>query len=431
MLLGLQDFQGVDENNMESYYQISGIHGLPYKPWNGVASTSDWQETGGFGGYCTHSSILFAPWHRPYIALWEVSSLACLQPNPLMNHTNTPKQSLYTSVQKVAAKFPPGQLRDKYVAAAKDFRAPYWDWASVPPANTPAFPTALSAPNLTVTAPDGTTKSIANPLHSFTFHPMNPSPNDFPPRWSALPTTVRYPGASDQDTITPIIANELSSLANNVGLLLLSYKNFDAFSYSQWDPNTSPGQYGSLEDVHNRIHDVTGGRGRGHMSSLDVSSYDPLFWMHLINVDRLWAIWQELNPSSFMSPRPAPYSTFSTNGGAQGKISLHIHHVPLHVAAFDHGLEFAVVGRAVLYHGDAAGLAERVGPRLLLCVLGATAPAHEVDAFGRHGGMARGGQQTREQDCADTCVQHHFYALIVVFMSGAFECPPIGSSRCG
>jgi tyrosinase len=35
----------------------------------------------------------------------------------------------------------------------------------------------------------------------------------------------------------------------------------------------------------------------------------------LSNVDRLWAIWQDLNPNSYMSPRQAPYSTFSATGG--------------------------------------------------------------------------------------------------------------------
>lgn len=32
-------------------------------------------------------------------------------------------------------------------------------------------------------------------------------------------------------------------------------------------------------------------------------------------MDRLWAIWQDLNPNANMSPRPAPYSTFSATGG--------------------------------------------------------------------------------------------------------------------
>jgi tyrosinase len=85
-------------------------------------------------------------------------------------------------------------------------------------------------------------------------------------------------GQSQDSRIAPILANELASLRSNVGLLLLSYTNFDAFSYNRWDTNTSPGDFGSIEDVHNEIHDRTG--GGGHMSSLDVSSYDPLFFFH-------------------------------------------------------------------------------------------------------------------------------------------------------
>ncbi|EGZ76806.1 tyrosinase precursor [Neurospora tetrasperma FGSC 2509] len=304
-LLGLRDFQGLDEAKLDSYYQVAGIHGMPFKPWAGVPSDTDWSQPGssGFGGYCTHSSILFITWHRPYLALYE--------------------QALYASMQAVAQKFPvEGGLRAKYVAAAKDFRAPYFDWASQPPKGTLAFPESLSSRNIQVVDVDGKTKSINNPLHRYTFHPVNPSPGDFSAAWSRYPSTVRYPnrltGASRDERIAPILANELASLRNNVSLLLLSYKDFDAFSYNRWDPNTNPGDFGSLEDVHNEIHDRTG--GNGHMSSLEVSAFDPLFWLHHINVDRLWSIWQDLNPNSFMTPRPAPYSTFvAQEGESQSK----------------------------------------------------------------------------------------------------------------
>lgn len=74
-ILGLQNLQGLDESQLTSYYQISGIHGMPFKPWDGVGSDSDWEESSGFGGYCTHSSILFTTWHRPYIALYEVKRI--------------------------------------------------------------------------------------------------------------------------------------------------------------------------------------------------------------------------------------------------------------------------------------------------------------------------------------------------------------------
>lgn len=51
------------------------------------------------------------------------------------------------------------------------------------------------------------------------------------------------------------------------------------------------------------------------MSALEVSAFDPLFWLHHFNVDRLYAIWQDLNPDSFMSARPAPFSTFNAEAG--------------------------------------------------------------------------------------------------------------------
>lgn len=45
-----------------------GIHGYPDIPWDGVTG-EDY-----IVGYCTHSSVLFPTWHRPYLALFEVLS---------------------------------------------------------------------------------------------------------------------------------------------------------------------------------------------------------------------------------------------------------------------------------------------------------------------------------------------------------------------
>nr|4YD9_A Chain A, hemocyanin [Todarodes pacificus]4YD9_D Chain D, hemocyanin [Todarodes pacificus]4YD9_G Chain G, hemocyanin [Todarodes pacificus]4YD9_J Chain J, hemocyanin [Todarodes pacificus]4YD9_M Chain M, hemocyanin [Todarodes pacificus]4YD9_P Chain P, hemocyanin [Todarodes pacificus]4YD9_S Chain S, hemocyanin [Todarodes pacificus]4YD9_V Chain V, hemocyanin [Todarodes pacificus]4YD9_Y Chain Y, hemocyanin [Todarodes pacificus]4YD9_b Chain b, hemocyanin [Todarodes pacificus] len=48
------------------------------------------------------------------------------------------------------------------------------------------------------------------------------------------------------------------------------------------------------EVLHNTIHSWLGGRDVHSMSSLDYAAYDPVFFLHHSNVDRLWAIWQEL-----------------------------------------------------------------------------------------------------------------------------------------
>lgn len=50
---------------------MAGIHGVPFGPWNGVESVPGASQS----GYCTHNSILFPMWHRPYLALYEVRNL--------------------------------------------------------------------------------------------------------------------------------------------------------------------------------------------------------------------------------------------------------------------------------------------------------------------------------------------------------------------
>jgi tyrosinase len=288
-LLGMDAFQKVKENDVLSYYQIAGIHGMPYKPWDGVQGIPDFPD--GLGGYCTHSSILFAPWHRPFLALLEMT--------------------LYNIVQDLSKEFPQA-LQAKYISAAEDFRLPYWDWASQ---LGPDFPTSISSPQVTVVDTDGATKKIPNPLYQFTFRPLNPSPGDFDQDWSQFPSTLRYPKSTTQsqdNLVTRAMANDSSSLRSNVSLILLSpsYQEFDAFSNNMWLQNGQPGSFGSLEDIHNEIHDKTGGPS-GHMGSLDVSAFDPVFWLHHSNVDRIWAMWQDLNPDSYVTPKPSEGNFFT------------------------------------------------------------------------------------------------------------------------
>ena len=143
-LLGLQALKEVDNNDPKSYYQLAGIHGMPYVPWDGVDGISDFN----YGGYCTHTSVIFLTWHRPYLALYE--------------------QALYAQIQLVAKSFP-DSLKSTYVAAAQNFRMPYWDWAARVGSVSSAFPSALAATRVSVIGTDGKTTVIDNPLYSFSF----------------------------------------------------------------------------------------------------------------------------------------------------------------------------------------------------------------------------------------------------------------------
>jgi tyrosinase len=231
--------------------------------------------------------------HRPYLSLYE--------------------QVLYSVVQDIASKFT-GPDNAKYVAAAKDFRIPYYDWAALPQAGSAAFPSALTARRVNVTDKNGP-RQINNPLASFNFHPVNPTAGDFNALWSRFPATARYPdrnGNSNNSQVNSAITNMSAALRRSV-VIALSFQNYNAFSNNRWLKNQQPRDYGSLENIHDNLHGAIG--GRGHMGALDVSAFDPVFWLHHTNVDRLWAIWGSLNPNSYVEPGEAGRDSFTTRQG--------------------------------------------------------------------------------------------------------------------
>ncbi|TAQ88827.1 hypothetical protein B7494_g2828 [Chlorociboria aeruginascens] len=294
-LLALDAFYKLDEKSDLSFYGIAGIHGRPYRPWGGVQGNNP----NGWQGYCTHTSILFAPWHRPYIALYE--------------------QVLVGIVQKIASSFPDA-TRARYVEAASTFRVPYWDWAAVPAAND-YFPLSVgqsATVNVITPQSNGKKVSMNNPLYTYHFSPLNPVSGDFPVspnnHW---PTTLRYPTSSSSNAksqdqeVFKAMASQFESFQSNVNLLMNdpNYTDFAAFSNHQWARSNAPGAYGSLEDVHNSIHGEVGGNG-GQMADTDYAGFDPVFWLHHVNVDRLFAIWQALNPDSYTINKPSGDGTF-------------------------------------------------------------------------------------------------------------------------
>lgn len=136
---------------------FEGIHGRPYTPYDGVQATTGNQNN----GYCNHVSILFPTWHRPYLALFE--------------------QVLYGFIQQIAAQYPQGPTRDNFVAAAKNFRIPYWDWAASPPSGQSVLPTSVGGSStVLIDGPNGS-QLIGNPLFSYLFDPLNTTDLPDPP----------------------------------------------------------------------------------------------------------------------------------------------------------------------------------------------------------------------------------------------------------
>lgn len=77
------------------------------------------------------------------------------------------------------------------------------------------------------------------------------------------------------------------------------------------------GDNGALESTpHNDIHVWIGGSG-GFMANPATAAFDPIFWLHHCNIDRLWEVWRNADPSHVAPPSPLwrTGQTFSMHDG--------------------------------------------------------------------------------------------------------------------
>ncbi|KAF2005946.1 Di-copper centre-containing protein [Amniculicola lignicola CBS 123094] len=231
-LLALTEFEAMDQSEIDSYYQIAGIHGMPWYDWDGVATTAP-NGKRPERGYCTHAQLLFSVWHRPYLALFE--------------------QKLQSIAISIAGRFSSPE-KEKYQDAAQKLRLPYWDWAKAIPQSELVFPEALSVEKVEVTQPDKLKVQIDNPLFDYDFHPHNQA--------------------------------EINK--------------------------TGCAGFGALEATHDVIHVEM---APAHMVPPAVSAFDPVFWLHHANVDRMVAIWQALYPDDYVNSCNAETATWTIQPG--------------------------------------------------------------------------------------------------------------------
>jgi hypothetical protein len=145
---------------------------------------------------------------------------------------------------------------------------PYWDWSSGPSTGIPAacrLPTYVNRGGATV----------ANPLFSG-------------PRAAGGQTNRR----ADIDTTA---FDDLASGAQ-AAMTAVTFVSFQS----------------QVNGVHGSVHVRTG----GDMGSVPTAAYDPIFYLHHANIDRLWADWQTAHPGPLpaaeagfqLQPFPRPYS---------------------------------------------------------------------------------------------------------------------------
>ncbi|KAF3927764.1 Tyrosinase [Orbilia brochopaga] len=267
LLLALAKVQADPDSVPFGYYQLAGIHGRPYVTWQMGPGSYDYTR-----GYCTHGSALFTTWHRPYLLALE--------------------QALFHAAMSIAVTFS-GTYQTQYLAAAARLRLPYWDWAD--PGTQSYLPPITMMANYIVKKPDMSgvpvSVSIANPLFRYNFlSSTSIAPLGSP--FNAHMNTVRYPDGAWVDHSSIASSNMQSGFA---GRVLGTYNAFISGSYNLFSNR--------IEGVHDGVHGATG--GGGNMGLVSVAAFDPLFWLHHCNVDRIMAMFQAVQPTLWVTPAPA------------------------------------------------------------------------------------------------------------------------------
>ncbi|KAJ3206585.1 hypothetical protein HDU82_004429 [Entophlyctis luteolus] len=266
--------QARDPMDPKSYAQVSAIHGLPNFEYDNYPMAKP------NGGYCVHGQTLFPTWHRPYIALIEM----------LIIEAAVSIAKTYTTDTQA------------WVAAAQAIRFPYFDFASYETV-TSGIPSILVDETVTVlAAPNAQATSIRNPLASFAM--PQAITNALPDNLGALKTyqnTVRFPTSeapnakSDVAQLQSAFKQAASNLRSMVRVIFdgTVTKWADFSNHSLDNSHKQPGNYHSLEYVHDQVHGLISGGG-GHMGYPEVAAFDPIFYFHHCNVDRLLALYENM-----------------------------------------------------------------------------------------------------------------------------------------
>ncbi|KAI0101334.1 tyrosinase central domain-containing protein [Nemania sp. FL0031] len=310
-------FQLLPPEDQLSYYRIAGIHGYPSNvPWNmGKGPTplkedeNTSQENGQDGSYCQHNNYLFPTWHRAYMLLFErrVSDL-------MMEEAVTRAKET-----------------EEWVLAAKRWRLPYWDWAV-----KPSLPDLVRAERICIiqswddqAQSPSQMEEVDNPMYRFQMPGLKPmgdtaygnyrikAPQE--PAWEKCIGTSRHgikdsdrwiQGHSDAEQAdaslrgVPEILNRLTLKDAVFRLLTHDYSNkYVYFASTKYDRKYTAKDYLNLEYIHNTAHGVIGGSidgsRHGHMQRVPVAAFDPIFWLHHCNIDRLLHLWQCSNPGNW------------------------------------------------------------------------------------------------------------------------------------
>lgn len=101
--------------------------------------------------------------------------------------------------------------------------------------------------------------------------------------------TYRHPQDSDQASATTSnddngvlsdLDNARDQFSQRLFNLFANYNNYMNVGNEAWYPSSDASKYDSFESVHDNIHVTVGGGNGGQMDLIQVSAFDPVFWLH-------------------------------------------------------------------------------------------------------------------------------------------------------
>ncbi|PRW59760.1 tyrosinase superfamily [Chlorella sorokiniana] len=293
-LQALAAMQATPWQDVESYFQLAAIHGIPYMAYDGAVNPeSPYVEGQEFlvsgesysrdGGYCPHLRVTFPTWHRAQLLSFEAV---------------VRKRAL-----EIAQSYAHRTDAAQWCAAAHQLALPYFDWASLEVQRT-GLPAFFEQRSVTVDAPSGR-KTIPNPLKGYTI----PSAAAFPPYGSCTtPRVVKKrvytctTWRGEAQDITEALQQGVQQQRFDIAVFMAS-NTWSCMSNADITAEEAQAQrcngQASLEAVHDFFHETVG----GWMPHVPHASFDPIFWLHHAFVDKLFALWQLENPTVGLSPQ--------------------------------------------------------------------------------------------------------------------------------
>ena len=142
--------------------------------------------------------------------------------------------------------------------------------------------------------------------------------------WSSGPTTgvpaacadPTYVNRQGQVVPNPLYAGPLPGGGSTARRADIATTTFGDIATAAQSALTGSADFASFQSALNGPHGSVHVRTGGHMGSVPLAAYDPIFYLHHCNVDRLWARWQQSHPgplpateaADLLDPFRLPYS---------------------------------------------------------------------------------------------------------------------------